>query len=78
MSDFLSSPGTVMWLAIAAIAVASIVGGYLCEAHRCNCALRKAELEATLKQQMLDRGMSAAEIKEVLSASAKSTSGQSA
>lgn len=31
--------------------------------------LRKAEMDAALKQQMLDRGMSAADIEQVLSAS---------
>ncbi len=57
------------------IAVIAIVGGLICgvivmigEFWR---RIRKAEIEAKLKTDMLDRGMSAEEIKIVLEAGAK-------
>jgi hypothetical protein len=57
------------------IAVIAIVGGLVCgvivmigEGWR---RIRKAEIEAKLKTDMLDRGMSAEEIKIVLEAGAK-------
>lgn len=59
------------------IAVVAIVGGLICGSlvmigdywHR----IRKAELAARLKQDMLDRGMSAEEIRTVLEAGTKSS-----
>lgn len=62
------------------IAVLAIVGGLICGTivmigdywHK----IRKAELQARLKQDMLDRGMSAAEIREVLEAGTKASKSQ--
>jgi hypothetical protein len=58
------------------IAVIAIVGGLICgvivmigEFWR---RIRKAEIDAKLKTDMLDRGMSAEEIKTVLEAGSKS------
>jgi hypothetical protein len=57
------------------IAITAIVGGLICgsivmigEFWR---RIRKAEIEAKLKTDMLDRGMSAEEIKTVLEAGSK-------
>jgi hypothetical protein len=51
--------GIIFWVCIAAIAIASSLGYYW---H----LVRKAEIEATLKQDMVARGFSAAEIIAVL------------
>jgi hypothetical protein len=58
------------------IAITAIVGGLICGAivmiGEFWRRIRKAEIDAKLKTDMLDRGMSAEEIKVVLEAGSKS------
>lgn len=58
------------------IAITAIVGGLICGAivmiGEFWRRIRKAEIDAKLKTDMLDRGMSAEEIKTVLEAGSKS------
>lgn len=58
------SAAAVFWIAIAAICIVPSVAYYWYK-------LKKTELEAGLKQTMLDRGMSADEIERVLRAKGK-------
>jgi hypothetical protein len=68
MSDFITEIGFGHFIALVAlvggllIPLVAIIGG-LTYKHR------KFQVEAALKQQMIERGMSAAEIKEVIGAS---------
>jgi hypothetical protein len=59
------------------IAIISVAGGLLCGTIVMIgdywCKIRKAELQARLKQDMLDRGMSAEEIRDVLEAGTKAS-----
>jgi hypothetical protein len=61
------------------IAIVSIVGGLICGTIVIIgdywYKIRRAELAARLKQDMLDRGMSAEEIRVVLDAGTKKSSG---
>jgi len=61
MSSWLTEPTNVFWLAIVVIACLPVVAD-------CWRRMRKDELDAGLKQDMIARGMSADEIVRVLSA----------
>jgi hypothetical protein len=61
MPSFLANPANFFWLAIAVIVCLPVVAEYWRK-------MRKDELDANLKQDMLARGMSADEIERVLSA----------
>ena len=61
LSDALRNSWLVMWVAITAICVVPVAGHYWAK-------VTKAGWEAGLKQSMIDRGMSAAEIERVLRA----------
>jgi hypothetical protein len=65
----------VMSLGEAVIPVIAIVGGILVAIVAIGCGTwhknRKAEMEIALKQEMLNRGMSAEEIERVIRASRK-------
>jgi len=65
MFDWLSHPANVFWLAIAAMCIAPSVMYYLRK-------MKKDELTASLKHDMIARGMSADEIERVLAAKGKS------
>jgi len=62
MWELLRSP---VFLVFACITVVSVVPTVAYYWHK----VRKAELEASLKHEMIERGMSAADIKQVLEAS---------
>ena len=57
-------PAAIFWIAIAAICIVPSIAYYW-------SLVKKAELDASLKQTMLDRGMSADEIERVLRAKGK-------
>ena len=67
MGDFISQIGFGPFIALVAVVggllvpLAAIIGGLTYK-------YRKLQVEAALKQQMIERGMSAGEIKEVLGA----------
>jgi hypothetical protein len=61
MSDWLMHPSNVFWFAIVIIACLPIVA-------ECWRKMRRDELDAGLKQEMIARGMSADEIERVLAA----------
>ena len=61
MFDWLANPISVFWLAVAAMCIVPTVLHYMRQAKR-------DEHEATLKRDMIARGMSAAEIERVLAA----------
>jgi hypothetical protein len=61
MTEFLSNTSNVFWLAIVLIACVPVVAEYWRR-------MRKDELDAGLKQDMIARGMSAEEIERVLAA----------
>jgi hypothetical protein len=61
MSSWLTDPTNVFWLAIVVIACLPVVAD-------CWRRMRKDELDAGLKQDMIARGMSADEIVRVLAA----------
>ena len=62
MSEFLGNSTFIFWSAIVLICVVPMISHYWYK-------LRRAEMDAALKQDMLQRGMSAEEIKTVLEAS---------
>ena len=68
MGDFITQIGFGPFIALVAVVggllipLVAIIGGLMYK-HR------KLQVEAALKQQMIERGMSAAEIKEVIEAS---------
>lgn len=63
--NVLSNPATVMWIAIAVMAVVPGVAAVLSTAW---CKNRQAEMDATLKMKMLEMGLPADEIERVLQA----------
>ncbi len=63
MFEWLSQPGVVFWLAIAAIVCVPWVFYYVRE-------MRRDEREVDLKREMIARGMNADEIERVLKATA--------
>ena len=62
MQALLENEELVFWSAITLICVVPVIGHYWAK-------VRRAELDATLKHEMIQRGMSPAEIAEVLQAS---------
>jgi hypothetical protein len=66
MWELLHNGAFVFWAAVVLICTVPTVAHYWYKA-------RKASLEASLKRRMIDRGMSAEEIRQVLSASADAT-----
>jgi hypothetical protein len=64
METFLNHPAAVFWTAIALICIVPAIARYWWR-------IRQAEIDAALKQDMLQRGMSAEEIQMVLSASTR-------
>jgi hypothetical protein len=59
MENILSNHDLIFWGAIALICIVPSLGHYWWK-------IRRAELDAALKQDMLNRGMSAEEIQKVL------------
>ncbi len=64
MAEFLSKPEIFFWLAIASMVCVPVVAQYWRQ-------MRRDELDASLKQDMIARGMSAVEIERVLAAGRK-------
>lgn len=64
MESFLNHPSAVFWTAIALICIVPAIARYWWR-------IRQAEIDAALKQDMLQRGMSAEEIQLVLTASTR-------
>lgn len=64
MPEYLNNGWFVMWAAIVLIVTVPVIMTYW---HK----IKRAEQDAQLKQQMLERGMSADEIVKVLHASSK-------
>ncbi len=60
-SEWWDNPAVFMWVAIALMVIVPSIGSYLVR-------WRKSELDASLKQEMIARGMSADEIERVLKA----------
>jgi hypothetical protein len=63
---FIDNPWLALCVLVAAVIVACVAIVFITEHLRTS---RQAEIDAALKQDMLDRGMSAADIKTVLEAS---------
>lgn len=66
MEHLLSQPVFIVFASITIMSVASTATYYW---HK----VRRAEIEASLKHEMIERGMSAAEIERVLQASSRGT-----
>ena len=66
MEHLLSQPVFIIFASITIMSVASTATYYW---HK----VRRAEIEASLKHEMIERGMSAAEIERVLQAPSRST-----
>jgi hypothetical protein len=62
MSELLNNPMLIFWGAITLMCIVPVIAGAWYK-------IRKAELEAGLKREMIERGMSADEICRVLHAS---------
>jgi hypothetical protein len=62
MPEFLNNSTIIFWFAIVLICVVPTISFYWYK-------IRRAEMDTALKQDMLERGMSAEEIKTVLEAS---------
>ncbi len=71
METLFHNPAFLFWSAITLMCVVPTIAYYWCK-------IRQAELDAALKQEMLQRGMSAEEIQMVLSASSKGVCRKSA
>jgi len=65
MFDWLSNPYTVFWLAVAAMCIAPSIVWYMRQ-------VKLDEHNATLKRDMIARGMSPEDIERVLAAKGKS------
>ena len=68
MQEILSSPYAWLMGLVVVVPVVAIVFGSLTSAWE---KIRKAEIDAALKHEMIQRGMSADEIRQVLEASSK-------
>jgi hypothetical protein len=67
---FFNHPSAVFWTAIALMAIVPSIAHYWWR-------IRQSEIDASLKQEMLQRGMSAEEIQMVLAASTRDAARQS-